>query len=75
MLGNMENLKIMSSFHKESKPFNKIKCRATHGFLFKIKCYAEFDFPGRKIRLNEGEVIFLPQGSAYEVTTHSHGGI
>ncbi len=73
MFGDMENLKIMSSFHKESKPFNKIKCRATHGFIFKIKGYAEFTFPDRKIRVNEGEMIFLPQGSVYEATTYSHG--
>lgn len=74
MLRNMENLKITSSFHKESKPFNKIQCRATHGFIFKIKGYAEFAFPDRTTTVNEGEVIFLPQGSAYEVTTHSHNG-
>lgn len=74
MFGNMENLKIMSSFHKESKPVNKVQCRANHGFLFKIKGYAEFAFSDRKIRVNEGEMIFLPQGSAYEATTYSCGG-
>lgn len=74
MFGNMENLKIMSSFHKESKAFNRIQCRATHGFIFKIKGYAEFDFEDRKITINEGEVIFLPQGSSYEAKTYSRDG-
>lgn len=74
VFGNMENLKIMSSFHKESKKFNRVQYRATHGFIFKIKGYAEFAFSDRIITVNEGEVIFLPQGSAYEATTYYRDG-
>lgn len=67
----MENLKIISSFHKASKPFGKVEDRKNHGFIFKIKGYADYLFGDKRVRLNEGEMIFLPKGSSYEYVTHT----
>ncbi len=70
MFDYMENLKIISSFHKASKPFGKIQNRLTHGFIVKLKGYADYVFEDQCLRVNEGEMIFLPKGSAYEYTSY-----
>jgi AraC-like DNA-binding protein len=73
MLNYAENVKIISSFQKKSKPYGKIQSRATHGFIFRIKGSAKYIFEDRDLKLNEGEMIFLPRGSAYEYTTDTRG--
>ena len=60
MFDYMENLKIVSSFHKSSKPFRKIENRQTHGFIIKIDGSEEYDFGDKRLTLREGEMIFLP---------------
>ena len=72
MFDYMENLKIISSFHKASKPFGKIESRKSHGFIFKTKGYADYVFKDKSLRVNEWEMIFLPKGSSYEYTTHAY---
>ena len=74
MFDYMENLKIISSFHKESKTFGKIESRKNHGFIFKIKGYADYFFEDKSLRVNEGEMIFLPKGSSYEYRTYTREG-
>ena len=69
MIGQIEDVKIISSFHKKSKPYGKIQNRATHGFIFRINGYAEYSANGKNLRVTEEEVIFLPKGSAYEYVT------
>lgn len=66
MFYNMENLKIVSSFHTESKNFGKIENRQTHGFIIKIKGHTDYVIKGETIGISEGEMIFLPKGSCYE---------
>lgn len=61
----MENLKIVSSFHKEGKSYRKIENRAYHGFIIKIKGCSEYVFQDKRLTLKEGEMIFLPKGSTY----------
>ena len=69
MLGYIDNVKIISSFQNRSKPYGKIQSRATHGFLLKIKGFAEYFIDGKSVRVNEGELIFLPKGASYEYVT------
>lgn len=74
MFDYMENLKIISSFHQAGKPFGKIESRKSHGFIFKIKGYADYVFEDKSLRVNEGEMIFLPKGSSYKYTTYTQKG-
>ena len=73
MLSYMENIKIRSSFHKRSQPSGRQEGRHTHGFIFREKGSAEYTFADKKLTVHEGEMIFLPRGSAYEYTTKEDG--
>jgi len=67
MFASFDNdLKIVSSWHKEVKPYGKIESRLYHGFLFRIKGAVRYDFIEKTLVLNAGEIIFLPQGVEYE---------
>ncbi len=74
MTGYIENLKIISSSRLESKPYGKIQSRASHGFLFKIQGVSEYSIDGDTVRVNAGEMVFLPRGSSYEYNTHGVNG-
>ena len=73
MLENIENVRIISSFRKDSKLEGSIKLRATHGFIFKIKGFTEYVLEGKSYILSEGEVIFLPKGSSYDYRSNTDG--
>ena len=73
MFDYMENLKIVSSFHKEGKPYSRIENRAYHGFIIKIKGSSEYVFQDKRLTLKEGEMIFLPKGATYENRLTSNG--
>ena len=66
---NMENLKIISSFHGKSKISGRVESRQSHGFLFKLKGYANYVIGGENVRIGAGEMIFMPKGSCYEYNT------
>ena len=70
MIGNVENVKILSSFHKKSKPYGKIQSRKSHGFIFRIRGDAEYFFDGKSFKVGPGEMVFLPKGSSYEYVTN-----
>ena len=67
MLGWVENIKIISSIKNQSKSYKKIQSRTAHGFVFRLKGYAEYNVNGHLIRVNAGEMAFLPKGSSYEL--------
>ena len=69
MIANIENVKIISSFHNQSKPYGKIQSRKSHGFIFRIKGDAEYFFDGKSFKIGPSEMAFLPKGSCYEYTT------
>ncbi len=71
MIGLIENVNIVSSFHKQSREYNKTQNRKSHGFIFKIEGSAEYSFGDKKLSTNAGQVIFLPQGINYEFTSTS----
>lgn len=74
MFENMENIKVVSSYHRESKHSGNNPKKLRHAFVIKTKGYAEYVVQGKTIRLNEGEMIFLPKDSAYTYVTHSQNG-
>ena len=63
-----DDVKIISSVHKESRAYGKIESRLAHGFIFRIKGTAEYLIEGKRVTLRSGELIFLPKGSSYEYT-------
>jgi AraC-like DNA-binding protein len=74
MKGYIEGIKIVSSSLAKAKPYGKIQSRATHGFIFKIKGCSEYFIGGESVRVNEGEMIFLPEGLSYEYRTDNSEG-
>lgn len=71
MFNNIENLKIVSSFHRESKTHDKIENRKTHTFIISSAGPVIYDFDDKIISLNQGEMIFLPKGISYKCKTLS----
>lgn len=69
MFENIDNLKLISSFHGISKPYNIVKSRKHNTFLFRTSGNAVFKFSDKTLYSNEGEVIFVPQGASYEFKT------
>lgn len=69
MLGSIEEVNIISSFHSQSKAYRKIQNRNSHGFIFRIKGSAEYNFGDKIISMKEGTVLFVPQGANYEYIT------
>ena len=64
-----DRISIVSSFTTRGKLYGKNQSRATHGFVFKIRGSTEYTSNGKRYVANEGEVVFLPQGSQYEYVT------
>ena len=75
MIGLIENVNICSSFKQQGRSYGKKENRASHGFIFKINGFAEYFFEDKKITLNAGQVIFLPQGSSYEYYCYGEGSL
>ncbi len=73
MFDHSDDVKIVSSFRGQNKTNGKIESRKTHGFIFRIKGDYDYFFDGRRLRVNEGEFVFLPQGSMYEYQKASKG--
>ena len=66
MIGLIDNVNICSSFKSQGLSYGKKENRISHGFIFKIKGSAEYIFKDKKLIVNAGQVVFLPQGSSYE---------
>ena len=66
MIGNISNVKIVSSFKNKSKAYNKIQSRKTHGFIYKLDGATVYNINEKKIRVSEGNMIFLPKGACYD---------
>ncbi len=73
MFDNIENLKIISSLRRPCRAFNKIENRASNSFIIRVSGSAEYDFYDKKITVNPGEMVFLPQGVCYEYRRVSEG--
>lgn len=66
MFDNIENLKIISSLHKTSKPYSKIERRKTNTLIIRVDGSAVYNFYNKTLTVNQGEMIFLPKGTSYE---------
>ncbi len=71
MFSSVEQIKIISSFNKETKKYGKIQNRICHGFIFRIKGGAKYFFERETLLVSKGEIIFLPKNSSYEYITTS----
>lgn len=68
MFDNMENLKILTSIHKQHKPYGEVKNRRTHSFFFSMRGCVCREFAGERMVAKEGELFFAPRGSTYNTT-------
>lgn len=71
MFNNIENIEVVSSFHKAGRTRIKVENKKCHGFIIRIKGNMLYKFNGFEIPANEGEVIFVPKGSTYTATALS----
>jgi hypothetical protein len=62
MLDDMENLKILSVFHKKSKPFGDVKSRSVSCFAVRVSGTMRYIFGDKEFVVNPGEMIFLKKG-------------
>jgi len=73
MFDQIESVKIVSSFHNINRPLGKIEKRPANVFFIRTSGSAQYDFADKSIRVNEGEVIFIPKGAAYTYKTAPKG--
>ena len=64
-------IKTISAISKVSPRSGNIICRKKHSFNIRLSGSMEYDFNGKKIKVNEGEMIYLPKDASYtyEVTS------
>lgn len=65
MFDNIENLKLVYSTHGISKPRHNSIVKTTHVFNFRISGSILFELEDRSITVNEGQLLFIPQGCSY----------
>ncbi len=67
MFENVENLKIESVLNNVSlKAYGRVNKRKTHSFIIRVSGSRYYNFGGKELVQNVGEVIFLPKGCAYD---------
>lgn len=69
MFDNAENLKLLSSFKGISKASSRTSVRKNNSFIFRISGTASYIFADQTITTNDGDMIFIPKGSAYGFQT------
>ena len=73
MFDNIENLKIISSLHKDSQLQSKIENRSTHSFIIRVTGALEYNFGDQTFIAKAGEVMFIPKGSTYTFSASDMG--
>ena len=68
MFEHIEKIELMSILHGISVRQGEFSDRPSHAFIFKCVGQSRYSFEGSSILLSEGEVLFIPKGSAYTVT-------
>ncbi len=71
MFSNIENLKIKDITKGVTKNHVTVTCRKSSGFTFRIAGTSRYIFSDKTFDVGPGELIFLPQGSCYEIVTPS----
>lgn len=67
MFNNMENVKLINIISDESCLRNSFKFRFSHAFVFKISGESIYNFKNCCLSLKQGEMLFIPKGSSYDV--------
>ena len=73
MLQNIENLNLTGVLRGTSALHRAYPPRPSHGLIFKRSGESEYRFPGKTIRLCQGNVLLIPQGTPFVVTQLSAG--
>lgn len=71
MFDNIEDLKLVSCSQGAAKPYIKVESRKSNAFIFRTGGSGEYDFQGKRMSVNVGEMIFVPVGACYEFRTTS----
>ena len=71
MIGNISDVKIISSIKNKSSPYKKIPGRKLHGLVYRLEGFAEYTVNGEVFRVQEGDIAFLPKGSSYDLSSHN----
>ena len=73
MFDTIENLKLLSIRTGPAVSYGVYPDRPTHCFLFKCSGKSTYDIGGDTFLLEEGNMIFIPQGCTYVVNLVSEG--
>jgi len=63
----MENIKIVSALHRPSKRRVKVERRETHSFFVRVRGSVLYQFAEKDIVAEQGDIMFIPKGTGYEV--------
>lgn len=73
MFENMDNLKLIGALQGIGSIYNIYRNRPSHAFVFRLTGAASYKFADRIITHSEGEMLFIPEGSSYDVRQISEG--
>ena len=74
MFKNIDNLKLLDVMHSVIGNTYKIyQSRASHAFVLRLDGTVRYNFDGKIILHQKGELIFIPKGSYYEIQQLSEG--
>ncbi len=67
MFENIENIKLLDIIAGSSSLYMTTTHRSNHGFVFKLSGASRYEFDSGIVDLKEGEMIYIPKGTAYTV--------
>ena len=73
MFENMDNLKLIGALQGIGSRYNIYRNRPSHAFVFRLTGATSYKFADRIITHSEGEMLFIPEGSSYDVRQISEG--
>jgi AraC-like DNA-binding protein len=71
MLENVKNLEILSVWQGISTRASTYKDRFCHCFVYKLSGRSRYESEDRVVTLEAGNVLYIPQGYSYSVTSES----
>lgn len=73
MIANIENPKLLNILEGPSALQGSFACRPSHALVCKRSGETVYHFPEKTLSLCQGEVLFIPQGTAYRFSKVSPG--
>ena len=71
MFDDLDDLRIVASIIRESRKRNEIREKKTHAFVIRLSGKVVYTFTDKSVPVEEGEMIFIPQGEGYKYETVS----